>query len=361
MENRLKVIATVINDTVYDQRMIRICTSLAKDYEVSLWGRKQSKSAPPKRSFTQRRFLFLLSSGPLFYVAYNFRIFCCLLVAKVDILHAVDLDTLPACFLVSKLRNKKLIYDAHEYFTEVPELVTRPRKRAIWVYLEKIILPHIKQAITVGQMIAKEYESKYGLSFSVVRNVPVLQSSSPRPASKKYLLYQGALNKGRGLEALIAAMQDIDIELQIAGSGDLDEELRALARSLNVDHKIVFLGMLAPQDLSPLTLGAFAGVNVSENLGLSYFYSLNNKYFDYINAGLPAITNPFPEYVNLDKIHNCSVFANAHPADIARAANLLLANKELYADLKKNCLLARKKLNWTEEEKKLQQVYARIA
>ncbi len=361
MENRLKVIATVINDTIYDQRMIRICTSLSTDYEVSLWGRKQSKSVSPERSFMQRRFLFLLSGGPLFYIAYNLRIFCCLLVAKVDILHAVDLDTLPACFAVSKIRNKKLVYDAHEYFTEVPELVTRPRKRALWLYLEKTILPHIKQGITVGQMIAKQYESKYGVPFSVIRNVPVLQNYKPNPTDKKYLLYQGALNKGRGLEALIAAIKDVDIELRIAGSGDLDEELRSLARRLNVDHKVIFLGMIPPQDLPPLTAGAFAGINVSENLGLSYYYSLNNKYFDYIHAGLPSITNPFPEYVNLDKVYKCSVFSIANSADIVSAINLLLMNEELYADLKKNCLIARTKLNWTEEEKKLKQLYASIA
>ncbi len=360
MENKPSVIATVINDTIYDQRMIRICTSLSQHYDVSLWGRKKSTEATPERVFSQRRFSFLLKSGPLFYLAYNIRIFFALLVTKVDIIHAVDLDTLPACFAVSKLRKKKLVYDSHEYFTEVPELVSRPRKRAVWLKIEQLILPRIKQGITVGQMIANEYETKYNVTFTVVKNSPILQELIIEEPKEKYLLYQGALNKGRGLEALIGAMPLVDIVLKIAGSGDMDNELKEAVKNLGLEEKVTFLGMLKPAELPPLTAGAFAGINVSENLGLSYYYSLNNKFFDYIHAGLPAITNPFPEYQVLDAVHNCSVFASAVSQDIANAVNLLLADELLYGKLKKNCLLARKELNWSIEEKKLIKLYANI-
>ena len=226
MENKPSVIATVINDTIYDQRMIRICTSLSEGYNVSLWGRKKTTEATPQRAFSQRRFSFVLKSGPLFYLEYNLRIFFALLIAKVDIIHAVDLDTLPACFAVSKLRKKKLVYDSHEYFTEVPELVSRPRKRAVWLKIEQLMLPRLKQGNTVGQMIANEYEAKYNVPFTVVKNSPILQELVVVEPKEKYLLYQGALNKGRGLEALIGAMPLIDIELKIAGSGDLDHNLR---------------------------------------------------------------------------------------------------------------------------------------
>ena len=360
MEKKPSVIATVINDTIYDQRMIRICTSLSQEYDVSLWGRKKYADATPERVFSQRRFSFILKSGPLFYLAYNLRIFFALFVTKVDIIHAVDLDTLPACFAVSKLRKKRLVYDSHEYFTEVPELVSRPFKRAVWLKIEQMILPRIRQGITVGQRIANEYETKYNVPFAVVKNSPILQKLVVKEHKEKYLLYQGALNKGRGLEALIEAMPYIDIMLKIAGSGDMDNELKELVNRLGLKKKVTFLGMLKPAELPPITTGAFAGINVSENLGLSYYYSLNNKFFDYIHAGLPAITNPFPEYQKLDNMHNCSVFAIATPQDIANAVNLLLDDKLLYDKLKKNCLLARKELNWSIDEKKLKEVYANI-
>ena len=361
MDKKPRIIATVINDVIYDQRMIRICTSLSTDYEVSLWGRKKSDEEIVPRPFKQKRFSFLINKGATFYLLYNLKMFIHLLFAKFDIIHAVDLDTLPAGYMASKIRGKKLVFDSHEYFTEVPELINRPKKRNLWLRIEQAILPKVKNAMTVGQMIADAYTEKYDIPFKVVRNCPVKKEIAPKVETDKYLLYQGALNKGRGLEATIEAMQHLDIKLKIAGSGDLDDELKQLVAEYRVEDKVEFLGLLKPEELNPLTSNAFAGINVSENLGLSYYYSLNNKYFDYIHAGLPAITNEFPEYVLLNEQHKCSVFATAKSEDIVKAVNLLLDDSDLYNELKKNCLLAREQLTWENEEKTLLNVYANIA
>jgi glycosyltransferase involved in cell wall biosynthesis len=286
--------------------------------------------------------------------------FWALLFTRFDIVHAVDLDTLPAAYLVSKLKRKKLVYDAHEYFTEVPELVFRPSKRKVWLAIERFFLPKVKNAITVGSKIAEEYEDKYNVPFSVVRNCPVKKQHPLPLPGKSYLLYQGALNKGRGLEALIGAMQHLDMTLKLAGSGDIEDSLKTQVKELGIENKVAFLGMLDPSKLPPLTVSAFAGVNVSENLGLSYFYSLNNKYFDYVHAGIPAITNPFPEYMALEEKYQCSVYATSSSQEIEKAVKLLLNDKVLYAKLKKNCLLAAEELVWSEEEHTLLSVYEAI-
>jgi len=350
----------VINDVIYDQRMIRICTSLSKDYDVELWGRKKSQSTVTNRPYVQRRFNFIFKKGPFFYLFYNLKVFVHLLLTRFDIVHAVDLDTLPAGYFASKLRGKKLVYDSHEYFTEVPELTNRSKKRAVWLRIESFILPKVKYAITVGFQIAEEYRKKYGVNFKVVRNCPYIGQLENSTSYEKYLLYQGALNRGRGLEVLIDAMQYLDIQLKIAGSGDLDKQLMDQVNRLNLQEKVSFLGMLKPEELPALTQNAFLGVNVSENLGLSYYYSLNNKYFDYIHAGLPAITNPFPEYQLLNEMYECSVFATATSQDIVNSVNLVLEDSDLYERLRKNCLLAREELNWEKEESILLSLYNHI-
>ena len=342
--------------------MIRICTSLSTHYDVELWGRKKSDESATIRGYGQKRFNFIINSGPLFYLFYNIRLFINLLLTKVDILHAVDLDTLPACYFASKIKGTSLVYDSHEYFTEVPELIYRPKVRRIWLLIERRILPKVKNAITVGNKIALEYQEKYNVHFTVIRNCPRL-TEKPKVESKvePYLLYQGALNKGRGLEALIGAMPKLDMELKIAGTGDIDRELKTLVRSLGVEDKVHFLGMLKPEELPPLSSSAFAGINVSENLGLSYYYSLNNKFFDYIHAGIPAITNPFPEYEALNEKYDCLVFASAKSEEIAGAVKLLLNDKDRYSQLRKNSFLARQQLNWDKEGKKLLEFYKDIA
>ena len=360
MDKRQRVIATVINDVVYDQRMIRICTSLSKRYDVALWGRRRSAIPADDRPYSQRRDRFLFQNGVLFYAEYNVRLFLRLLISSYDVVHSVDLDTLPAAYLACKIRGKRLVYDAHEYFTEVTELVHRPRVKAVWKALERWLIPKLDHAITVGPCIAEAFEEEYGTRFDVVRNCAEERTTVPNEDQGEYILYQGALNMGRGLEAAIQAMHRIDMPLYIAGSGDLEDELKDRTQREGLQDKVKFLGLLRPAELKAYTDKAYLGINVLENLGLSYYYSLSNKYFDYIQAGVPVVTNNYPEYQRLQDEYGCGVLADTTADSLVERVSFLLNNPSEYAELKKNCLIARHKLTWQNEENALMAVYDRV-
>ena len=123
-----KIYFTVTNDLTYDQRMHRICGSLAEaGYHVTLVGRRLSTSkALQEKNFTQKRIACFFNRGFLFYAEYNFRLFLFLLFRRMDAVCAIDLDTILPCLFVSKMRHIKRVYDAHEYFTELKEVRTRP-------------------------------------------------------------------------------------------------------------------------------------------------------------------------------------------------------------------------------------------
>ena len=152
----------------------------------------------------------LFEKGPLFYAEFNFRLFLRLLFSSAEIILSNDLDSLPASYLASKIRRKKLVYDSHEYFTEVPELINRPAIQNTWRRIEKAILPNLKNAYTVCDSIANAYNKQYGTTFQVIRNLPFRNDRIEIPQDKiiqkegaKIVLYQGALNLGRGLEYAI--------------------------------------------------------------------------------------------------------------------------------------------------------------
>ncbi len=362
-----KIICTVTNDLVYDQRMIRICGSLAKaGYQVCLVGRKRAGSPTlPELDFEQKRLPCFFEKGKWFYVEYNLRLFLHLLFSSFDLICAIDLDTLAPGYVVSKLRRKPLVYDAHEYFTEVPEVVRRPRIQRFWESLAQWLIPRIKHAYTVGDQLARIFEREYGVPFSVIRNVPEQYLESPPEKGSldhPILLYQGALNEGRGLEAAIQAMKEIpDAELWLAGEGDLSQALRSLVRKLQLQDRVKFLGYIRPEELKSITLQADVGLNLLENKGLSYYYSLANKAFDYIQAGLPSIHMKFPEYQQLQEEFKVFVLAeNLDPLYLAQLINELLQNKTQYQELHKNCRLAAKRLNWTQEEQLLLRFYENI-
>ena len=157
------------------------------------------------------------------------------------------------------------------------------------------------------------------------------------------------------------AMANIKSNLYIAGEGDLSVELRAFAASLPHSEKIRFLGYVRPDELKSYTQKAKLGINLVEHLGLSYYYSLSNKFFDYIHAGLPQITMNFPEYKNLNDKYKVAVLIDKpEPQLIAEAVNKLLNDEALYQELSNNALLAKNELNWQLESKKLLAIYQQI-
>ncbi|MEN0002694.1 MAG: glycosyltransferase [Bacteroidota bacterium] len=360
------IIATVTNDLTYDQRMIRICTSLQQaGHEVLLVGRKRASSVPlVERVFQQKRLHCWMDKGKGFYVEYNIRLFLFLLFQRVDVICSVDLDTILPGLVVSRIRGKVVVYDAHEYFTEVPEVVRRPSVKRIWEWVARWAIPRLRYCYTVGPALAKLFTERYGTPFGVVRNVPYLQEMAIPVANfeKKVVLYQGALNEGRGLECAIEAMGYLEgVELWLAGEGDLSEKLRDLVQELGVSQKVRFLGYIQPEQLKAVTLEASVGLNILENVGLSYYYSLANKAFDYIQAGLPTIQIAFPEYQALQQQYNTFIMLEElQPEALAQTIEATFADKVTYLKLRQNCLDARTQLCWEKEVEALLQVYETI-
>ena len=166
-------IVCVTNDLSTDQRVHKTCLSLQKsDYFVIEYGRLLPESLPLERSYFTHRKKLWFRSGPQFYAEYNIRLFLYLMTAEVDLIFANDLDTLLAAYLAAKLRNKRLIYDTHEYYTETPELVNRPRTQAIWKKIEDMLFPKLTDILTVNKSIANLYGEKYSKKVSVSRNIP---------------------------------------------------------------------------------------------------------------------------------------------------------------------------------------------
>ena len=151
-----KVIISVTNDLSTDQRVDKISNSLHNaGFSVLLVGRKLSNSSElANRKYATYRFNTFFQTTFLFYLEYNIRLFFFLLLCESDILLSNDLDTLLPNYMVSLLRNKKIFYDSHECFTETPELYNRFFVKKIWLIIERLILPNLKNTYTVSDSIA---------------------------------------------------------------------------------------------------------------------------------------------------------------------------------------------------------------
>jgi len=354
----MKACFSVTNDVVTDQRVIKIVRSLKKiGIESTILGRIHKKSIDIPESFNDLniiRFKTIFKKGPLFYAEFNIRIVIFLLRNKFNILVANDLDTLLANYLISKLKKSILIYDSHELFTEVPELTNRKLVKFIWLLIEKSILPKIKYAYTVSSAIAKYYNFKYGIKMLVIRNIPPSNNKRIEKVLKKnIILYQGSINKGRGLEYMIEAMQYIEnFELHIIGDGDIIDNLKKLTIDKNLNNRVIFIDRMPFDKLINYTQQAWLGISVEEKIGYNYYFALPNKLFNYIQARVPIMVSDFPEMSKIVKKYNIGITINSHePQKIAETIKYIYENKDLYNTWMKNLDAAAHELCWENEEK----------
>lgn len=358
-----QLLFTVTNDLTYDQRMIRICTSLSEaGYRVTLIGRKLPDSKPlENQRFQQKRLGCFFRKGKAFYAEYNTRLFFYLLFKRADLICAIDLDTILPVYFITRIKRSKRVYDAHELFCEMKEVVTRPNVYKLWKRIERFSLPQFKWGYTVSAPIAEEFRRMYGVQYAVIRNLPHSFPLTIPEKKEKFILYQGAVNEGRSFETLIPAMQDINARLIIAGDGNFMSQARELVQQYKLTEKVIFTGKLSPAALFQQTLGAWIGITLFENNGLSNYYSLANRFSDYINAGIPQLCVDYPVYRELNKNSPVAVLTqDISPATLSKHINELLENSVLYNHLQQNCLLVRRELNWKQEQNKLITFYHSI-
>jgi glycosyltransferase involved in cell wall biosynthesis len=366
-----KIFLAVTNDLATDQRMHRICTSLAgAGAEVCLVGRKTPWMIPhPALPFRTVRLGVAVHKGFLFYALFNFQLFFYLLFRELDVIVSNDLDTLPACRMAALFRRKVLVYDTHELFTEVPELINRKLVRSIWLGLEKVFLPGVRSCYTVNPSLAAYYHEKYGVPMKVIRNLPFLKipireeiRPFPGSAGKKIILYQGSVNLGRGLELVIDAMAFLpESVLLIIGTGDVLEQLKALERNRQLEKRVLFAGRVPPTELYPITLQASVGLSVEEPAGLNYYFASPNKLYDYIQARVPVLCSPFPEMQSLvDAWAIGQVLRERSPEALARQLQEMIEDDNLRVQWQRGLEAAARELCWEKEQVKLFDFFRQI-
>ncbi len=369
-----RVIVSVTNDLYTDQRVHKVCLFLeSQGYSVLLVGRKRKNSIElAERSYKTKRLSLYFDKGAKFYAEYNLRLFLFLLFKRSIFLVSNDLDTLLANYAASKFNpTTRLVYDSHEYFTEVPELINRPKIQKIWEGIEAWIFPKLRTIYTVNQSIAGLYQEKYKKDVKIVRNISSLwvptnlksKKELEIPEDKKLLIIQGAgINMDRGAEEAVEAMKFVeDAVLMIIGDGDVVSQLKEYVIENNLGEKVLFFDRKPYLEMMNYTFHADVGLTLDKPTNLNYRYSLPNKVFDYIHTGTPIIATDLVEISNVINMYDVGrIITDFNPQNLAKLITELLSNAELLNQLKENCLKAKEIENWEKETEILKEIYPKI-
>ncbi len=362
-----RIISLVTNDLEGDQRVHKTALTLAKaGYHIRVLGRLLPESKSLLRPYSVKRIRMIFTKGPWFYACLNFRFFIYLLIKRYDLILANDLDTLLCGYLASRIRKKALVFDSHEFFTQVPELIERPRVQSIWKRIEGRIVPKLNHMMTVNEEIASLFEQTYGMLPQVVMNLPMAnhqESQNIRTIGKIKgpirILYQGAVNKGRGLEEMVNAMSLLtDHELHIVGGGDRLEALRLQVSKLEWRNRIHLHGRYPLDQLKKFVKQADLGISLEKDLGLNYRLALPNKLFDYMQGGLPVVCSNLPVMARLVKEVDYGIVIDNHePNEIASAIQQITIDPQQYSTWSRHAIAASSNYAWEQQEASLLAVF----
>jgi glycosyltransferase involved in cell wall biosynthesis len=373
-----KVANLVFNPFINDSRVLKESISLAENnYHVEVIAHldKNLKSTQIQNGFIVKRFSYLdrtITKSKLAKLkAYLLYIKEAVLYSKkFDIIHCNDLNTLPIGFIIKKFYNKdvKVIYDAHEYETEINGLSGVTKK--ITKLLEHSLINSADAVICVSNAIANEYVKLYNIKKpALVLNTPSYQKIEKKDLfretfgiskDKTIFLYQGGLSRGRGIEILIQTFEQIDDNNSVIvfmGYGPLEKEIQQASKEYD---NIYFHKAVDPDVLLDFTCSADFGISTIENTCLSYRYCLPNKMFEYLMAEIPVIVSNLPEMKQLVEHYTLGVVAQENSVlglqkAIQQAGQL---NKDkLHVNIKK----IKKSYNWQEQEKILLKLYNELS
>ena len=323
--------------------------------------------------FTSRHFelLFFLKALHMFILSLRL-----LLRIPADIYHASDLTALPASYIAARLRQKPLIFEAHELHFPVPETEISFWRLlgGILIHLLVMILPGCAGVITVSPPIAEEMRKRYHIpEVTLIRNVPPYRVVAKSDRLRQHLglgpevriaLYQGNLQHNRGLDKLIQAAAFLEPGIVIVMMGQDMEgtqaELEALIVKEGVSDRVKIIPAVPYEELLDWTSSADIGLTILPlDYSLSIRLCLPNKLFEYLMAGLPVLTSELDAITTVVKTYDVGqVVSSLAPADVGAAINAMLADPQALARMHRNALeAAQEEFHWEKESQRLIHLY----
>jgi len=321
-----RILISVSSDLSTDQRVLKTArTCYENGFEVLLIGRKLYDSQPLTLPYPFKRFHLLFNKSFAFYAELNIRLFF----YSFSVGSIFFCRTIPTLYRQTSWQpgsGEKTCIRCPRTFPRSTRTCRPTFSKKIWTKIEDLIFPKLLYSYTVCQSIADYYNKKYNIDMKVVRNIPYYRESEknkPSGNNRKVIIYQGALNVGRGLEWVIDAMPFIEnAVLLIIGDGDIKTQLEEQVAQKKLENKVTFKAKMQPEELYLQTSKANIGLCLLENKGLSYYYSLPNRIFDYIHADIPVLASRFPEITAIVETYKTGILIDHYePEYLAKIIN----------------------------------------
>jgi glycosyltransferase involved in cell wall biosynthesis len=307
------------------------------------------------RNFIMKVFVFLT-----FYISV---IVFCFRKKEIKCINAHSLSVLPLCYIISKIKKTKLIYDTHELETE-SNSISGIRKIASKL-LERLLISKVDYTFVVSKSIEDWYQTTYSIvNIETVFNAPSIdymqidhndyfRSKFNISSDSIIYIYVGGLGPGRGVEVLLDAFSKVErnkASLIFMGEGPLVKKVLASQELMPVYYH----EPVATSEVVSYSSSADIGISYIENTSLSHYFSMPNKVFEYLYSSLPVITSNMLDSSRFVLKHEIG-FVVENGAELLALVGRM--NRELIQSKKSNIGTLIKGISWEKQEDKIEKVY----
>jgi glycosyltransferase involved in cell wall biosynthesis len=285
-----------------------------------------------------------------------------------DIVHCHDFDTLPLGIILSRLRSRPVLYDAHEIYSDMIGKDAPGVSRLVWT-CEKWMSERARELITVNEALAAKLSKNRANPARIVRNSPdigVLDGAEARPVRERYNLegfvitYLGSLEPGRFVPELVSPSKlSGKAILAIAGDGTLRP---LVEKAASANHSIRFLGTLETDEALRVTWASDLVVAMLDPSNRNYKASTPVKVLDAMACGRPVVTT---EGLDISEVVNSVGCGFVIPYDIGaftRTVEKAIASPKLLDEMgRKGREYFERDLSWEHSEEELLRAYKELA
>ena len=369
-----------VRSAIYDARVVRVIRSLSKKYSAIylFWNREgiedglreeMLKNAfdsnlhlsfrvldvkAPHGERRLRSYLPLLFFLPLFWSWVFFN----LVIHRPKIVHAFDFDTFLPCFIYKILFRRKVVFEIVDRYA----MTFIPKKfySLYWIInsLEEAYCKRSDVLITLSENVLRSFRNK-PVKSAVILNCPEDYTDKRIKTDERSLVlgYGGAINEGRGLEQIAAALSDLsNVKLYLYGPIIDKELLNKITQLPNIEYR-GYIRMYDDYHKAIISTDAIIAVYTIETP--SHRITMHNKTLEAMMGGIPIITNLSPELVK--EIEFGIVVEYGNIEQIRSAITVLRDDSEMRKRLGDNGRKAfLQKYNWSIMERKLYDVYENL-
>ena len=277
-----------------------------------------------------------------------------------DIYYCHEPGSLLLGVILKTLKNKKLVYDAHECY---PSLISnntiipnplRPLVYKIYDVSEKLLSKQADKIIVVSESVGKRLQYD-----EIIYNVPKEVNNCKCEKVKHSLVHVGNLSVERGLNQLLYSLKEIqkvypDTNLTILGGiadgGNFaDTYIKENNLNVNIIKWVEYDKIHEYLDSCQIGIILFQRGVYNTEIGLP------NKLFEYMNSRCAVLASDFVEIRKVVNQSNCGVLVDPdNVKDITNSVIKLFENEDKMlkmGDRGHSAIL--NKYNWDNEEKKL--------